>query len=159
MPVYPFLAVICGFLISEVKEFIFKKTKSLQVTFLVTFLFIVVNFYYFYSVRDMVYTGDLTGRLVTLIQANNLEKDLKYSYFDKIDNPLAVYYSEKDFDIVDYSKLKEKLMDFKNTPHSETLKTTFITSQSRYRALKEVFPDLSIDAENKDFVLGSLTIK
>ena len=159
MPIYPFLAVICGFLISEVKEFIFKKTKSLQLTFIATFLFIIVNFYYFYSVRDMVYTGDLTGRLVTLIQVNNLEKDLKYSYFDKIDNPLAVYYSEKDFDIVDYSKLKEKLMDFKNTPHSETLKTTFITSQSRYKSLKEVFPELSIDAENKDFVLGSLTIK
>lgn len=160
MPIYPFLSIICGFMVSELLDYLSKKFKSQQIIFISSFLIIVSNFYYFYTVRGMVYTGDLTYRLVTLIEANNLEKNLKYSYFDKIDNPLAVYYSTKDFDIVDYSKLKEKLFDFKVTPRDGSIqKITFITSQSRFRSLKEIYPEISIDAENKDFVLGSYTIK
>lgn len=160
MPIYPFLSIICGYLVSEILEFISKKTKSLQITFLVSYLFIVGSFYYFYSVRNMVYTGDLTYRLVSLIEFNNTQKDIKQSYFDKIDYPLALYYSEKDFDIVDYSSLKERLAEFKVTPRTANPQViTFITSQSRYKNLKNTYPELNIESENKDFVLGSMTVR
>ncbi len=160
MPIYPFLAIICGYFVSEAKELLFKKTKSLVIAFVASYLFIVANIFYFYTQRDMVYTGDLTGRIVTLIQKNNElpKKEVEYSYFDKTDYPVALYYSEKPFELADFSPLKQHLTNLKKDNNGVIMTNTFVTSQSRFRSLKNTFPELTIISENKDYVLGSLTV-
>lgn len=159
MPIYPFLAIICGYFISESKELFYKKSKSLVATFIIFYLFIFGNFYYFYTQRGMVYTGDLTGRIVTLILKNNElpKNEVAYTYFDKTDYPVALYYSEKPFELADFSPLKQSLTNLKKDNNGIIVTNTFITSQSRFKSLKNTFPELTIISENKDYVLGSLT--
>lgn len=159
MPIYPFLSVICGLFISDIKEYLLKKLKSLTAVFLIFFLFIVGNFYYFYRVRDMVYTGNLTYRIVSLIEFNNnlSKKEVYYSYFDKTDYPVALYYSTKEFELSDIGPLKKKFVELKYSGVGQVT-VTFITSQSRFRALQNEFPQVSVVTENKDFVLGAILI-
>ena len=159
MPMYPFLSIICGLFISDIKEFLIKKIKSLTYVFMIFFTFILANFYYFYTVRDMVYTGDLTYRIVSLIEENNKlpRKEVNYSYFDKTDYPVALFYSEKEFELTDIGPLRTKLTSLKNSGTGKSA-VTFITSQSRLKALQKDFPEISVISENKDFVLASIII-
>lgn len=157
IPIYPFFALIVGFLISEIKSLIERKTKSLFLGFVLQLFIVVFGLGYFYTVRDQVYTSDLTEKLVSLIEVNNKlnSKDFIHSYFDKIEEPLALFYSDKDYKIVLFSGLRDGAIEFFNS--KETGYITFITSQSRTRDLRELGIPVEVIAENKDFALGRIS--
>lgn len=157
IPIYPFTALIAGFFISEVKSLLEHKTKSLFMGLVLQVLIIVFGLGYFYTVRDQVYTSDLTQRLVSLIEVNNNlnKKDFVKSYYDKIEEPLALFYSNKNYEIVLWDGLRNNVLEFYNSP--TTGYVTFITSQSRTQDLRDIGIPVEIIAENKDFALGRVS--
>lgn len=154
IPIYPFLSVIASIFVSYALDILSKKVKDIKVLFLVSFLFIIFNFSYFYSVRSMVYTGDLNGKTSKLLLRSNEvpSKEFDFIYLDKVDYSTANYYSEKKFEIVDYQTLRVKLNDIKNSGG----KALFITGESRFRNIKEVIPEVQYIDGNNDFTLGSI---
>lgn len=154
MPIYPFLSIICGMFISYLYEILEKRYKNLTLNFIAVFAFVIFNFAYFYTIRGMVYTGDLNGKPVSLIlRANDVpKKEFDFIYLDKVDYPTANFYSEKPFEIVDYQTLRVKLNDIKNSGG----KVLFITGESRFRNIKDVIPEVQFIDGNNDFTLGSI---
>ena len=71
--------------------------------------------------------------------------------------PSALFYSEKEFELADIGPLRKKLTSLKNSGTGKSA-VTFITSQSRLKALQKDFPEISVISENKDFVLASIII-
>lgn len=109
---------------------------------------------YFYFNKEMVYTGDLTGPEATLLEL----KDEKYGmerkvYIDRIELPLALFYTDGPFEIVDFAPLKQTL---KNAGDDESV--IFITKESRFSSLKEKYPRLLLIQQEGDWVLGYLPL-
>jgi len=156
IPIYPFLSIIAGYFISQVLIYITKITKKEFMPFFLSFFILNGSLYYLYLVRNMVYTSDLTGRMVEMVELNNTQKLNKAEiiYIDKVDLPLILFYSEKNFEQVLYSSLRKNMINAKNDMRN----VTFITSQSRFLDIQRLIPEVSIIGENKDFVLGSLKL-
>ena len=154
MPIYPFLSLIAAIFVGYLFEKFEKKSKSLILIFMGMFVFVLSNFAYFYSVRSMVYTGDLNGKTVSLLLRSNdvPKKEFDFIYLDKVDYPTALFYSEKEFEIVDYQTLKVKLNDIKQSGG----KALFITGESRFRNMKSVIPEIQYVDGNNDYTLGSI---
>jgi len=157
IPIYPFAALIVGFLVSEIKSLVEVKSKSLVLGFLLQVFIIIFGLGYFYTVRDQIYTSDLTYRIVSLIEVNNTlnNKDFVKSYFDKVEEPLSLFYSEKKYETVLWVALRDKVLEFYISPQTGYI--TFITSQSRTRDLKELGFPVEIVSQNEDFVLGRVS--
>ncbi len=157
LPIYPFLSIIAGYFIAEILSLIDRYVKKPVFTFLISFLIISGSFYYLYIVRNMVYTSDLTGRMVEMVLLNNkqVENDAKIVYIDKVDLPLIIFYSDKTYQSVLYKSLRLNLQNSK----ANLTNATFITSQSRFLDIQRLIPEVTKLGENKDFVLGSLKLE
>lgn len=156
IPVYPFLSIIAGFFIAEVLSLVDRFVKRPAITYLTSFLIIVGSFYYLYYVRGMVYTSDLTGRMVEMVLLNNNQTFNKADivYIDKVDLPLILFYSDKNYQSVLYTSLRLNLQNAK----ANKTNATFITSQSRFLDIQRLIPEVTKIGENKDYVLGSLKL-
>ena len=156
IPIYPFLSIIAGFFASEIILMLNKYFKRSIFNFLSSVVIIIGSLYYLYQVKDMVYTSDLTGRMVEMILLNNTQviNPAEIVYIDKVELPLILYYSEKKYKQVLYSSLRSKMLDAKDDKEN----VTFITSQSRFLDIQRIIPEVSRIGENKDFVLGSLKL-
>lgn len=158
MPIYPLTSLVVGVFLYQLKMYLEKKSKSLVVGLFFLFVSVVSGIGYLYTIREMVYTSDLTLRIVSLIQLNNTlkEKDHLITYFDKVEEPLAIYYSDKNYQIVLWVGLRDNIKNFYNT-HQGSSFVSFLTSQSRFKNLQELgFPVEKI-SENQDFVLGRIS--
>lgn len=156
IPIYPFLSIIAGCFIAELLSIIDRFLKRPVITFLISFMIVIGSFYYLYYVRSMVYTSDLTGRMVEMVLLNNNQvlNNGKIVFIDKVDLPLILYYSEKKYQSVLYSSLRLNLQKFK----ANNSNATFITSQSRFLDIQRLIPEVTKIGENKDYVLGSLKL-
>lgn len=156
MPIYPFLSLIAGYFVAEFVNYFNKYFKKPILTFLLSFGILVFSFYYLYLVRNMVYTSDLTGRMIEMLLINNTQKVNKAEivFVDKVDYPLILYYSEVPFQPVLFSSLRSNLSRYRQ----DNKNATFITSQSRFLDIQRLIPEVTKISENKDFVLGSLKL-
>jgi 4-amino-4-deoxy-L-arabinose transferase-like glycosyltransferase len=156
IPIYPFLSIIAGFFIAEIVSLIDRFVRKPAVTFLSSFLIFVASFYYLYTVKGMVYTSDLTGRMVEMVLLNNNQIINKADivFIDKVDLPLILFYSEKKYQSVLYTSLRLNLQNYK----ANQTNATFITSQSRFLDIQRLIPEVTKIGENKDYVLGSLKL-
>ncbi len=153
-PIYPAVSILVGVFIYRVITNIsglFKEYSS-AVKFALLYMLVVGGLAYFYIVRDLVYVSDLTGKQAMLLQ----EKDEKFGtesivYADRIEVPLIMFYSDSPFEVVDFGPLEQKL---KNAPVDE--RVIFITKESRLRKLKETYPELKLEKQYDEWVLGYL---
>lgn len=153
MPIYPFLYIIAGYFIFNIFNYL-KKSRFTSIGFgLIFYIFLFLNLAYFYSVKDMVYTPDFNLKQATLLIKNNSLSSVEYTYIDKLDYHLVLFYNEKQsIEFMNYSQLKEVLAFRANDP----VRITVITSKSRFENLKRIIPQLTVIEENDDFVLAYL---
>ncbi len=156
IPVYPFLSILAGFFVADFLNLVDKYLKKPIFTFLISYFILVGSLYYLYTIRTMVYTSDLTGRMVELVILNNTQtyNKAQFFYVDKVDLPLVQYYSEKKYETVLYTSLRVNLLNSRDNKTN----TTFITSQSRFLDIQRIIPEVTKISENKDYVLGSLKL-
>ena len=125
--------------------------------FRVLSMYLLVSFgllYLLYN-KGLVYTGDLTGSQARLIQL----KDEKFGtdeifYMDKIEQPLALFYTEGPFELLEYSNLKFKILW-----HDGISSFIFITKESRFNSLAEQFPNIKLEMKDGDWALGYIQVK
>lgn len=151
-PIYPALAILVAVFIYRVIENISVHFKGYEngTKFLLLYLLFLSGFTYFWLVKDMVYVPDLTYKQATLLQM----KDEKFGtetkvYTDNIEQPLVLYYSDGPYQMVDFGPLENIL---RNAGDDD--KIVFITKESRFRKLKESFPELVLDRQLDEWVLG-----
>lgn len=110
IPAYPAAALLVGIFIERILDFGMKRFKVLNnFKFKVLFVFLITSFalgYLFYK-RELVYTEDLTSAQATLLQ----EKDLDFGtdtkvYIDRMEMPLALFYTDGPFQIIDFNPEK-----------------------------------------------------
>lgn len=153
MPIYPFLYVMVGYFVYCLFNYLVKLKINSVIFGLIFYIFIFANLGYFYSIKDMVYTPNYNLKQATLLIKNNSLTDVDYTYIDKLDYHLVLFYNEKPkIEFMNYSQLKEVLAFRANDPE----KITVITGKNRFDNLKRLIPQLTIIEENDDFVLAYL---
>ncbi|KKS76944.1 MAG: Glycosyl transferase family 39 [candidate division WWE3 bacterium GW2011_GWA2_42_9] len=106
IPLYPPLALIVGsFIDKSLRYFMgrFKKFDTLWFKTLAVFLIVAVSLSYLFYYRGLVYTSDLTGPQTELL----VTKDAMFGtaakvYIDRIDIPLALFYTDGPFEVLDF---------------------------------------------------------
>jgi len=106
IPLYPPLALIVGSFIDRFLRYFmgrFRKFDKLWFKLSAVFLIVAVSLAYLFYYRDMVYTSDLTGAEAELLvlKDKTFGTDAKI-YIDRMDIPLAVYYTDGPFEILDF---------------------------------------------------------
>lgn len=152
MPLYPVLALICGFFVAYVIHNLARVTKRV---FLVKFgmLSAVLVFVlgYLFINRGLVYVSDLTGSQAILLQTKDaiLGTDTKV-YADRIEYPLLFFYTRGPFEVVDFGPLFTylQLAQINKAP------LVFITKESRLRSFQETYPNLRLIEQKKEWVLA-----
>ncbi len=155
IPVYPAASLMIGFFVWQVIDYVSRKfaaTHFYAIKGIVLYSIFIFSIIYLFIERELVYTSDLTGPQTTLVQ----EKDKIFGtketlYADRIELPLMLFYSNSEFEIVDFGPLQTKLQI---ATYDE--RVVFITKESRFRKLKGLFPALDMEASEKEWVLGYL---
>lgn len=153
IPIYPVAALIVGDFMDVVinafvDKFKFVKSGYALKALILYCLFIFALFYLFLN-REMVYTGDLTGSQAELLMKKNRIYPSQKVFLDRIELPLALYYSDGPFDIVEYGPLKEKISDA-----GYNTSILFITKESRFRSFLKINPNLQLVEQIKEWALG-----
>lgn len=155
MPVYPVLAILVGRFIERVYAWAVTKLSWLGKPAAKTlFLYCLAGFslLYLFVVKDLVYTGDLTGAQATLLQKKDELYDLELPvHVDKVELPLIMYYTEGEYVDTDYRQLKTSL---DNPLYDETI--IFLTKESRFGNYAEEIEYLELVEEMGDYALGVL---
>jgi len=158
VPLYPVASLIVGSFISKAIAWIGSRIRFIDLfAFRVLSMYLLVSFgllYLLYN-KGLVYTGDLTGSQARLIQL----KDEKFGtdeifYMDKIEQPLALFYTEGPFELLEYSNLKFKILW-----HDGISSFIFITKESRFNSLAEQFPNIKLEMKDGDWALGYIQVK
>lgn len=106
MPLYPALAFVLGAFIDSFLKFIMRRFKKLDnFVFKAAALFLIFagSLVYFYFNRQLVYTSDLTGGESELLKLKDEKFEIKEKvYIDRMDVPLAMYYTDGSFEILDF---------------------------------------------------------
>ena len=155
IPVYPAASLMIGFFVWQVIDFVSRKfaaTHFYAIKGIALYSIFVFSIIYLFIERELVYTSDLTGPQTILVQ----EKDKIFGtketlYADRVELPLMLFYSNSEFEIVDFGPLQTKLQI---ATYGEQV--VFITKESRFRKLKGLFPSLDMEASEKEWVLGYL---
>ena len=158
IPLYPAASLLIGGFASKLIVWTGQKIKLKDIfTFRVLALYLFISFGLLYLLHNkhLVYTSDLTGSQARLIQL----KDVKFGtddilYLDKTEQPLALYYTEGPFELLEYSTLKEKIW-----LHDGISSFIFITKESRFDTLSKQFPNIKFEMQDGDWVLGYIQIK
>ncbi|HDQ88735.1 MAG TPA: hypothetical protein ENN92_01145 [candidate division WWE3 bacterium] len=162
-PIYPALAILVGLFVRDVVHLVlgfakkvFKKQEvSLAWPFLIYFGITIFGLTYFYYHKKMVYTGDLTGKQARLIKYKDVRFGLEeVLYVDKVEPPLALFYSDGPSKTVDYAELHKTIKTAKANEQ-----VVFMTKTSRFDSLEEEFPNLLVVMQEKEWVLGYLPVK
>lgn len=162
MPIYPALAILVGYFYAVVLAFVdqklsrlnyissfFLKTLAIYLTICVVLVYLLVN-------KELVYTSDLTGSQAQMMQLkNSVYGSTAKVYLDRIELPLALFYTEGPFEITDFTPLKTAIYDA-NIARSRLL---FITKESRFKQLQKAYPAIKLVGSQKEWYLGELVAK
>ncbi|AHB40069.1 MAG: Glycosyl transferase, family 39 [uncultured bacterium] len=106
MPMYPPLALIVGSFIDKTLNYFmrrFRKFDTLWFKATTVFLVTAVSLSYLFYYRELVYTSDLTGAEAELLISKDARFGIKTKvYIDRMDIPLAMYYTDGSFNILDF---------------------------------------------------------
>lgn len=106
IPLYPVLAIINGYFVSLAVSWLVSKVPSGHKNLtraLIVYMLVIVSGFYLTLNYKMVFPGDLTGSQVRLMQKKDVVFGTKNTiYLDRIELPLALYYSDSPFEIVDF---------------------------------------------------------
>ncbi len=181
IPIYPVLTMFVGVFIRDAVSFVLARlftfwnrlSKSQFVAypsswkFLVYFGISAFSLTYFYFNSNLVYTSDLSGPQASLLEL----KDKIYGtnlkvYTDRIEPPLALFYTDGPFEEVDFGPLQKVLKKANDaalgnlySPNQIALEPViFITKQDRFATLQKDFVSLIPVSQNGDWVLGELPV-
>ncbi len=154
IPLYPALAIIVGVFTERVLHFVMRKIKVLDNLWFKTaavFLITAISLGYLFHVRGLVYTSDLTGAEAELL----VLKDEKFGtktrvYIDRMDVPLARFYSDSPFTIIDF-----KADSYDRVPVvTYTQPTILLTKKGRFseKMIGKDYPPVVVE-ERGDWVL------
>jgi 4-amino-4-deoxy-L-arabinose transferase-like glycosyltransferase len=111
IPLYPAVSIMSGLFITEAYTFLYNKlrfTRYVLLKSLFVFAVVVFGLSYLFIMREMVYTSDTTGppaRLLAL-KSETFGDDEKI-YIDRLELPLALYYTDGPFSIIDFRADRE----------------------------------------------------
>lgn len=153
MPIYPILSMFIGSYIIQILDLLFLKLKlsgKVWLMFVTYFAISAAGFVYLLNVRGLVYVPDTTGNVASLI----LLKDSKIGvdiplYYDRIEPPLPMYYSNGKIVAVDYTPLVKYIS---SAGFGETI--VYITKESRYQKLSKLFPNTVEVGRSQEYVLA-----
>lgn len=107
IPIYPVAALINGFFLERVLNFIMEKIHIFNnVVFksLALCVFVIVGLTYFFYNRQLVYVDDLLGSAARLLQLKDETLGTKSRlYIDRVDLPVVMYYTNSPFIILDFN--------------------------------------------------------
>ncbi|NMB69655.1 phospholipid carrier-dependent glycosyltransferase [candidate division WWE3 bacterium] len=110
IPLYIPLAVLNGYFVSSIYNHISQKFELLQnsvVKFLLFYIFGIVILGYTFLVRNMIYVPDSTGSIARLLKLKDTSFGIEqFAYLDRVDLPLAYYYTDGKFKIIDFNAEK-----------------------------------------------------
>lgn len=153
IPVYPVAALIVANFIVGVINLVAEKFKVLNKSYVKSFsVFFVITFglLYLFTVRNLAYVSDDTGAVAELILTKDRITGTEVPlYYDRIEKPLPLFYSDGPIEAVDYNPL---LSIIKNASFDETV--VYITKESRYQKLAALFPNTDMIEARGDFVLA-----
>jgi hypothetical protein len=132
IPVYPVLAIILGYFISRflnaISGFV-KESYRNMFKICVVFLLIVLSLFYLFLNKELVYTSDLTGPQVELLQLKDNYFGIdKTVYLDRMELPLSLYYTNGPFKDVDFNPEKKERVPI--VKYNEQL--ILLTKKGRY---------------------------
>ncbi|HBY10097.1 hypothetical protein A2473_01120 [candidate division WWE3 bacterium RIFOXYC2_FULL_42_13] len=106
IPMYPPLALLVGAFIDKALNYFmgrFKRFDTLWFKAVAVFLIVAVSLSYLFYYRELVYTSDLTGAEAELLLSKDARFGIKTKvYIDRMDIPLAMYYTDGPFYILDF---------------------------------------------------------
>ena len=106
IPMYPPLALIAGSFIDKILNYFmgrFRKFDRLWFKLSAIFLIVAVSLAYLFYYRGMVYTSDLTGAESELLVLKDKTFGVSTKvYIDRMDIPLAMYYTDGPFEVLDF---------------------------------------------------------
>ena len=153
MPIYPFLAIFTAFGLYTLFEAflnLLKKGDSKLLRFLFVYLISGLGLLYLFYVRGLVYVSDSTGSKARLVLLkDNLTGIGEPLYYDRIEKPLPLFYSDSEVRAVDYNPLFDRIND---ADFNEAI--VYITSQRRYEKLSSKFSDTVLLGSDGDLVLA-----
>lgn len=110
IPIYPALCIIVGAFGERLLNFVMRKVPSLDnitFKFLSIYLVVVSSLFYLYLNRDLVYTPDFTGPQVRMLEKKEeLLGPEEKVYIHGMDLPVALFYSNSPFEIIDFHPRK-----------------------------------------------------
>lgn len=152
MPVYVPLAIVCGVAFVYITHSLFSLkviTGLKDFGYISSFILVVVGLSYFYTQKDLVYTGDLNASQKEIIVAANKQYPNTVVWIDRLDHPIVLYYREGPFRKSEFKPIRSKLAGTQEDVF------VFITNTRRFAELQLMYPTLKIDAQSSDFVLAS----
>lgn len=157
IPIYPLLSLIIAAFFMSIFEFFttvilnnkFSKNMSF-LRFLHVFIIAITGLMYLFSVGGLVYREDTTGSESRLIEAKDRLAGTEVPlYYDRIEKPLPMFYSDGKVVAVDYKPLIKYI---NGASFSETI--VYITNQDRYQKINSLYSNNLLLEGDGDFVLG-----
>ncbi len=131
-PIYIPLAILNGYFIYQAYTLVSSKFKIFTlgiVKFLVFYIFTFVILGYTFMVRNMIYVTDNTGAIADLLKLKDIMfGKAQFAYLDRVELPLAYYYTDGPFQVLDFNAQKPErvpLVGFNS-------KLVLITKDKRY---------------------------
>lgn len=98
VPIYPPLSILIGGFAMTIYNFLKVKYNEQFIRPLILYLVLVVSLGYFFSIKNMVYTSDLTGSKAKLLMLKDKEFTKEDNvYIHGIEEPLILYYTDGSF--------------------------------------------------------------
>lgn len=162
IPVYPALSIIIGYFYSFLLRIVdnkLSKLSNISSFFLkgsVVYLTILISLMYLLLNKGLVYTGDLTGPQRQMMQTKNLiYGPAQKLYLDRIELPLALFYTNGLFEITEFTPLRESIA----VANNEGSTLVFITKESRFKKLQNEYPAIKFVSSSNEWYLGELVGK
>jgi len=106
IPIYPVACILVGWFSERILSFILNKlprNNTLQLKALLLYLLLISALFYLFLNRKLVYTTDLTGSQARLLIAKDeIFGTEKKVYIDRLELPLALYYTDGPYEIIDF---------------------------------------------------------
>ncbi len=112
MPIYPAAAILNGYFIDNFINKIlsyFKESRYLILKSIALLSILLFSLIYLFLNKELVYNSDVTGSQARLME----QKEISYGiedpvYLDRIELPLALYYLNGPFEVIDFSATKKE---------------------------------------------------
>jgi 4-amino-4-deoxy-L-arabinose transferase-like glycosyltransferase len=132
MPMYPALYLLIGHFVERVINYVMEGWPRFNSTYfksLAIFSIVLVVITYLFTIKELVYTSDLTGSPARLLKMKDANFGVESTvYIDRLEEPLALFYTDGPFNIVDFRP--DRIDRVPVVPYEDTL--ILVTKKGRY---------------------------